>query len=152
MARTPLPAWSGVARPPSHSSHEAGMIRIGILGCGRIARLYHLEILARAAEVEITALAESDETARQAAAPVSPGTATHGDWRRVTESDSIDAVVICLPSVLHAEAARAAFEAGKHVYLEKPIALDGSAAAAVVAAWRASRKTGMIGVNQRFHP
>jgi predicted dehydrogenase len=128
------------------------MIRIGILGYGRIARMYHLEILARAPEVEITALAESDETARRAAAPATPGATTHGDWRRVTESEAIDAVVICLPSGLHAEAALAAFQAGKHVYLEKPIAIDARAAGAVVAAWRASGKTGMIGFNQRFHP
>jgi predicted dehydrogenase len=128
------------------------MIRIGILGCGRIARTYHLEILARVPDVEIAALAEPDEAARRAAAAVSPGAATHGDWRRVTESGAIDAVVICLPSHLHSVAARTAFEAGKHVYLEKPIAIDADDAAAVVAAWRSSGKTGMTGFNQRFHP
>lgn len=57
---------------------------------------------------------------------------------------------ICLPNVLHAEAAIAAFEKGKHVYLEKPLATNVADGERVVEAWRRSGLVGMIGFNYRF--
>jgi predicted dehydrogenase len=83
---------------------------------------------------------------------LAPGAAAFPDWRAVLDDPSIQAVIVCLPSGLHAEAARGAFDAGKHVYLEKPLATRAEDAAAVVAAWRASGRVGMMGFNQRHHP
>src|SRR5205085_8530794 len=64
----------------------------------------------------------------------------------------LDAVVICAPPHLHAPAATAAFDAGLHVYLEKPIALSVDEGERLVEAWRRARRIGMIGFNFRFHP
>ena len=61
-------------------------------------------------------------------------------------------MVICVPPHLHAPVATAAFDAGLHVYLEKPIALSVAEGERLVEAWRRSRKIGMIGFNFRFHP
>jgi predicted dehydrogenase len=63
-----------------------------------------------------------------------------------------DAVVISLPTGLHAEAAKTALEGGLHVYLEKPIATDLREAKPVIDAWKSSRRVGMIGHNYRFNP
>jgi predicted dehydrogenase len=60
--------------------------------------------------------------------------------------------VICLPPHLHAPSAIAAFEAGLHVYLEKPLAPTAEEGARVVEAWRRARTVGMMGFNFRFHP
>jgi predicted dehydrogenase len=109
------------------------MLGIGLLGCGRIARMLHLHALVDMDEVELRAVAESDPD-------------------RLREAAAMEAVVICLPTGLHAEAASAAFEAGKHVFLEKPIATNESEACRVVEAWTASGRVGMMGFNQRFHP
>lgn len=128
------------------------MTRIGILGCGRIARIYHLQILSRHGDAEVGAVAESDEGLLREAQRTAPVARACADWRTVLEDGTIDAVVVCLPTGLHSGAAVAAFEAGKHVYLEKPIATTLEAAADVVAAWRTSGRIGMIGFNQRFHP
>lgn len=128
------------------------MIRIGILGCGRIARIHHLPILTASRGMEVAALAEPDEILRREAARAAPAARAYADWRDVVDDPSIEAVVVCLPTGVHAEAARAAFRAGKHVYLEKPIATTGEDAAGVVAAWRSSGRVGMMGFNQRFHP
>jgi myo-inositol 2-dehydrogenase/D-chiro-inositol 1-dehydrogenase len=128
------------------------MIRIGLLGCGRIARIHHLPILARESGVELAAIADSDAGHRAAGCAEAKSAREFSDWRAVIDDGSIDAVVICLPNGLHAEAARAAFEAGKDVYLEKPIAISLADARDTAGTWRASGRIGMLGFNQRFHP
>src|SRR5512134_1043415 len=114
------------------------MIRVGLLGCGRIARMYHLPILARATGVELAALADPDPERLAAAGAAAPGARRSSDWREILGDDSIDAVVICVPTGLHADAARAAFQSGKDVYLEKPVATELAAARDAVLQWRAS--------------
>jgi predicted dehydrogenase len=64
----------------------------------------------------------------------------------------VDAVDVCLPTDLHREAAEAALAAGKHVFLEKPIALTLEDADAIVAAARASGRVFMVGLVLRFWP
>lgn len=64
----------------------------------------------------------------------------------------IDAVDICLPTHLHAETAIAALEAGKHVLVEKPMAVDPLSAAEVIEAAKKAKKTLMAAHVLRFFP
>ena len=64
--------------------------------------------------------------------------------------DNVDAVYIAVPNAFHAPLAEEALDAGKHVILEKPFALNLHEAHAVAAAVRRSGKTFMLGMNQRF--
>lgn len=127
-------------------------LRTALLGCGRIAGYFHLPILLGLEGVALAALAEPDERLRARASARAPGADAHADYRRVLADERIDAVVICLPSGLHAGAAEAAFAAGKHVFVEKPLAIDLAGADRVRQAWRASGTVGMVGFNQRFDP
>lgn len=135
-----------------HGPTRSGGLRISLLGCGRIATLFHLPILARAPDVELRAIAEADPGRRTGAGRLAPGAALLPDWEEALRDDGCDAVVVALPTPLHAEAARAAFEAGKHVYLEKPVAVDLEQAERVEAAWRQSGRIGTTGFNGRFDP
>ncbi len=72
--------------------------------------------------------------------------------RGVFADPSIDAVVIATPAVTHAEVARAAIAAGKHVFVEKPLALSGADAEAVVADAAAARRVLMVGHLMLYHP
>lgn len=130
---------------------ESREIGIGLIGCGHIARSVHLKILARLPGARVVALAEPDEGSRAAALVEAPGARGLRDYRELLEDPAVAAVVIALPSGLHAEAAVAALEAGKHVYLEKPLATDADGGRAVLAAWRRSGRLGMIGFNYRFN-
>ncbi len=127
-------------------------INIGLLGCGRIAQSIHLDVLARLPGARVVALAESDPARREAAGRRVPQAKLFADYRELLSDTGVAAVTICLPPALHAEAAVAAFEAGKHVYLEKPIATAIGDAREALAAWRRSGLVGAIGFNFRFNP
>src|SRR6185503_3694659 len=64
----------------------------------------------------------------------------------------VDAIDICLPTPLHREWTEASLAAGKHVFLEKPIALTLEDADAIVAAAEASDRLFMVGLVLRFWP
>src|SRR5262245_25271328 len=97
-------------------------IRVGILGCGGIARAAHVPSLARERDVAITALADQDAANLAAARTLAPRAHATADYRDVLAAADVDAVIIALPPALHADAAVAALETGKHVYVEKPLA------------------------------
>ena len=122
-----------------------GNLKVGLIGCGRIAQYVHLRVLSQVNGARVVALAEADETRLADAAAMVPSAQTFRDYRDLLKCDGIDAVVICLPTGMHAESAVAAFGAGKHVYLEKPIATNRADAEAVMDAWRASGRVGQIG-------
>ncbi len=127
-------------------------LKVGVAGCGRIARLFHLAALASIPEVKVAALAEPDAEALAQAKQQHPNARACRDYEELIGLPELDAVVICLPSQLHAEAAAKAFAAGRHVYLEKPAALDLPSALTLESAWKSSGKVGMMGFNYRWHP
>lgn len=126
-------------------------LRIGLAGCGAAALEIHLPILARLPGVVVAAVAETDPARRARALERVPSAIAVGRWEQLLDRDDLDAVVLCLPSGLHAEAARLAVERGLHVYLEKPLATTTADAAGVVEAWRGSGVVGMMGFNYRFN-
>lgn len=125
-------------------------VPVALLGCGRIARLFHLPLLSELPGFDLVAVAEADSAGRARARAAAPGTSVAADWREVVDDPRVGAVVVCLPSGMHADAACAAFAAGKHVYLEKPVATTLEDGRRVRDAWRASGAVGMAGFDQRF--
>ena len=132
-----------LSRPP---------LKIGVVGCGHIGRLVHCESLRRLPNVEITGLADADPIQLQSARSQFPGVRAFADYVELLGQPDIEAVVICLPNALHAVAAIEAFERGKHVYLEKPLAVALDEGRAAVDAWRRAGRVGMIGFNYRLNP
>lgn len=80
------------------------------------------------------------------------GISRYENWRDLISDESIDLVDICLPTHLHREVAIAALEAGKHVLVEKPIALSLEDADAMNAAAQKAGKLLMVGQVLRFFP
>lgn len=70
----------------------------------------------------VAALVVTNPAAAGDLAACAPGAKILQDWRAVIADPDIDLVDICLPDSLHYEVAKAALEAGKHVYCEKPLA------------------------------
>lgn len=74
------------------------------------------------------------------------------DWREVVNDPHVDVVDITTPNHLHAEMAIAAAEAGKHIYVEKPLALTAKDAAAIVEAVERNGVTTIVGFNYFKNP
>jgi predicted dehydrogenase len=75
-----------------------------------------------------------------------------GDWQDVIRDPSIDAVHIATPNAEHFPMAKAAFEAGKHVLCEKPLAMSVAEAAELVALQTAKDLRGAVNHNLRYYP
>jgi predicted dehydrogenase len=78
--------------------------------------------------------------------------ARYEDWQELIHDTTIDLVDICLPTHLHREVTIAALEAGKHVLVEKPLALSLEDADAMIAAARKAERLLMVGQVLRFFP
>jgi predicted dehydrogenase len=101
--------------------------------------------------MDVIALAEPDAQRREEAVRRAPAAVAVADYRTVLDSPDVEAVVICLPTAMHADVAIAALQAGKHVYLEKPLAASCAEGLQVLEARRQAGVVGMVGFNYRFH-
>lgn len=128
------------------------MLRVGLIGCGRIAEGVHLRALARAPEVAVMALADTDVDRLAAAGRYAPEAARFTAAADLLATGDVQAVVIATPPATHADLAVAAFEAGCHVYLEKPIAPSVAAARRVLDAHQRAGTVAAVGFNYRLHP
>lgn len=124
------------------------MIRVGMIGAGGIART-HAGYLGAMEEVRVAAVI--DPVADRAAALAGDCGARVYD-RLDTLLDDVDAVYVCSPPMAHREQVEAAAAAGKHVYLEKPIATTLEEGRAIAAVLSESAVRSMVGFNNRFRP
>jgi predicted dehydrogenase len=129
-----------------------GTLGIGIIGSGGIARGAHMPGYKACESEGVRILACADvnaDTARLAAEQFDvPHVFT--DYRQLLAMDEIDAVSICTPNYLHAQPTIDALEAGKHVLVEKPLAMDAAEGKAMVEAARRTGKKLQVGFMTRF--
>jgi myo-inositol 2-dehydrogenase/D-chiro-inositol 1-dehydrogenase len=104
------------------TSPGQSLVRFGLLGYGAWGS-HHARALAMTPGVELSALAARTAESRDRARADHPGVRVYSDYTELLRREELDAVAIVLPSHLHHAAARAALEAGRHVLLEKPMAL-----------------------------
>lgn len=126
-------------------------LRLGIIGCGFVTRHRHLPALRRIAAIRVVALADPDPAPRAEAARQAAGARQHADGESLLGDPAVEAVAVCVPVVGHAALAAAALEAGKHVFVEKPLALRLEDADRLVALAAATPARLMVGFNLRFH-
>jgi UDP-N-acetylglucosamine 3-dehydrogenase len=126
-----------------------GPLKIGIIGAG-IAGQRHAEAFARNPRAVVAAVTEIDEGAGQRFARAF-GAQQYQDYRAMLAS-GLDAVVICVPHVLHLPCALAAAEARTHILMEKPIANTLEEAHAILDAAGHAGVTLMMGYVHRFRP
>lgn len=126
-------------------------LKVGLVGCGKVAQSVHLKILTRLPTVELIAIAEPDPGRRELAKRQAPKVIAFDNYQDLLERQDINAVIICLPNLLHAKATIAALQKGKHVYLEKPFATNLSEGRRMLAAWKQAGTIGMMGYNYRWN-
>lgn len=128
-------------------------VRLGLVGCGRLAEVGYLPAIQQVAGVHLVAVADPDGSraawcAAAAAGASGEGVSTFPDARRLVESAEVDAVVVASPVAAHVDDATAAGAAGVRVLLEKPPAPDAATARSLAAL----SPRPLLGFNRRFDP
>lgn len=128
------------------------MIRVGLIGCGGISRAHADGWNSVKEKAKVVATADliperAKERANQLGAEE-----FYTDYEPLLEREDIDAVDICLPHYLHAEATIKAAERGKHVLIEKPMARNLKEAKEMVQACEKNKVILMVGHCMRFEP
>ena len=103
---------------------SASMVRIGIAGVGRMGRHHAANLAQRVTGAELVAACSpvADELAwARDTLGVANG---YGDYAQLLAHPGLDAVFLATPTTLHADQMVAAIQAGKHVFSEKPLALN----------------------------
>lgn len=126
-------------------------VGIALVGCGTIARFAHLRTLRGLPGARVVAVVDPDARARNMAARAA-GASPVSTLEEALAHPGIDGVVVSSPTSFHAEHAVAACRAGKHVYVEKPLAADLDGGRWVVAAAREAGVRVAVGYNRRLHP
>ena len=127
-------------------------INIGVIGVGRIGRLHARNLKYQIPGTKVLAVADIFEKSAQEVASQLEIPIAKKDYRVLLENKDIDAVVICSSTDTHAQIISEAAQAGKHIFCEKPIALDVEKIDQAIAA---VKKTGVklqVGFNRRFDP
>jgi predicted dehydrogenase len=126
--------------------------RVGFIGAGGIAR-HHMGLLKKIDDVEIVAAADVSEPALAKVKDEFGVARTYADYKQLLkEAKDLDAIDVCTPNGLHAVNTIAALEAGKHVLVEKPMAMNAREAQQMADAARKAGKQLVIGFQYRFAP
>ncbi len=131
---------------------ETNPVRWGIIGCGQIAHDRVLPALDLARNCEVVALFDPDPQRIERALLKAPGAATYDTIEGILGDPNVEAVYIATPNHLHAEQTVAAAEAGKHVLVEKPMALDAAQGREMVAAADRAGVKLMVAYMTLFNP
>jgi myo-inositol 2-dehydrogenase/D-chiro-inositol 1-dehydrogenase len=98
-------------------------VRFGLIGFGAWGS-HHAQAIAKTTGAELVAIAARSEATRKAACEQFPQAKVYGDYRELITRGDLDAVDVVLPTHLHHQVASAVLSAGKHLLLEKPMALS----------------------------
>ncbi|WP_428261171.1 Gfo/Idh/MocA family protein [Haliangium sp.] len=129
----------------------SGHVRVGIAGIGYWG-INLVRTFAHDSRARVTWVCDPVPEARARALALAPAARSSERFEDLLGADDVDAVVIATPAVTHAALARRALQAGKHVFVEKPLALGVEDAEAVVAAADQAGKTLMVGHLMVYHP
>lgn len=120
--QTPPPSTRDTAEARV-APRAAASVRVAVVGCGHIGRR-HLRVVSEEPRARLAGYFDIDPEARARAAADFPDARAYANYAEVLADDGVDLVSVCTPHGLHAEQSIAAAEAGKHVLVEKPMALS----------------------------
>ena len=126
---------------------ESNTLRIGVVGGGGISGV-HLQNLQNIEGVAVTGLADISPEAAKATAGKFNVLRHTTDWHELLPE--VDALLVCVPTHLHADIATEAMNAGKHIFCEKPIARTLEQADAIIEAAQRNNVALQVGFVRRF--
>ena len=130
--------------------NKPSKIRVGLIGAGRIGTL-HIEHLAQnIPEVELTTICSLNPSNTKSLAQQFNVPKVTTDYNTLLADPEIDAVLVTTPTNTHVKISQAAAKAGKHIFCEKPIALDLEQIDETLAIVKEAGVKFQVGFNRRF--
>ncbi len=128
------------------------MVRLGLVGCGNVTENRHLPALKQVSGIEVVAVADTDERQLNKVADSFHIKKRYTGLTPLLDDPDVDAVGIVTPVQFHGEMAMEVISAGKHLFLEKPLALRLDQADQLVEKATQEQCKAMLGYNLRWHP
>jgi predicted dehydrogenase len=125
-------------------------VRVGVIGAGNFAEVCHIPGIQAHPDAEVVAISARNRERATALAARCGIPDVYTDYHDLLARTDIDAVTIAGPDALHGPASLAAFAAGKHVFCEKPLAMDRTEAERMVEACTTSGLIGMVSYTFRY--
>lgn len=125
-------------------------LRVGVIGLNMGQA--HVETYKKLPNAELVAVCDKDAGWLELCRSKWEVAKAFADYREMLAMPDLDAVSVALPTFLHLPIALDAFRHGKHVLMEKPMAMNANEGEVMAAAAKAAGKTLMISLNQRFDP
>ena len=125
---------------------------LAVIGCGKLAQNQHISNIIKSKNATLHTFCDVNTDLLNNLVKRFPATQTCSDLSKVLANPEIDGVVIATREDMHVPIAIQALNAGKHVYVEKPLAETPEECAKVVAAQEASGKKLLVGMNRRMAP
>ncbi len=126
-------------------------VKVGLIGAGYIG-VVHLEMLRRIVDIELVAVADSDQARAKDAADRFGIPTVYERGEDIVESSEVDVIHNCTPNHLHFELNRRAILAGKDVLSEKPLSLDARESAELLRLARDRKTLTAINFCYRYYP
>jgi myo-inositol 2-dehydrogenase/D-chiro-inositol 1-dehydrogenase len=126
-------------------------VSLGLIGCGWVTADRHLPALRHLPEARVIAVADIKPDQLKLVADRFHIERRYTDFRALLEDPDIEAVGVCTPPRFHSEPALAALEMGKHLFIEKPLALGLDEIDRLMERARQSPSKVMVGFNLRWH-
>lgn len=98
------------------------MLNVGIIGCGRVTTMFHLNAIVELDEVKVVAVADPNRKNMEEVKQKSGASVGYLDYHELLKNSKVEAVAINTPPNLHEEMIIESLQAGKHVLCEKPVA------------------------------
>jgi predicted dehydrogenase len=126
-------------------------IAVGLVGCGKVSWERHFPALTRLPEFKVVAVCDKDPERSSRIRALYAAQRSPTDYREVVDSPDIDAVAVLTETGSHAEIGVAVLEAGKHLFIEKPLALTLDEADRLLDAHERSGVLAQVCFNLRWH-
>ena len=127
-------------------------IKVGAIGCGQFMRRQHIQTISRSEKLALRFLADLNEQKLDEVSTLySPGKKST-DWREVVQDPEVDVVVVGIEPKFHPEITVAALEAGKPVYVEKPVAETIAEGRKIQEVAERTKLPVAVGFNRRLSP
>jgi predicted dehydrogenase len=125
-------------------------LRLGVIGCGRVFEKFHLPAIGRVSEVQLAAASDPDASRLASVDRYTPTPRLFPSAAAMIDAGGMDAVLVLTPPPTHAAIVVQSLEAGLHVLVEKPMALDVAEGRRMVGAAREAHRRLQVGFTRRF--